>query len=100
MITSLARLTALPGMEAEMRAALARLATTVAKRGPGMATYVLHTVEGQPGVFLFFEQCEGDATRAARREAELLKALDGALRDIAACHPEITRLNLVARVER
>ncbi len=49
MTTVLAKLTAQPGKEAEMQAALERMVAEVDAKEPGVAMYSMHTVEGSRG---------------------------------------------------
>ncbi len=100
MITVLAKLTAQPGKEAEMQAALEKMVADVDGKEPGVATYRLHTVEGQPGTFYFYEQYADDSALQGHNTTDHMKALGMAMRDVAASRPEITRLNIVADVNR
>ncbi len=100
MITVLAKLTAQPGKEAEMQAALEKMVADVQEKEPGVATYRLHTVEGEPTVFYFYEQYPDDATFQAHGTTDHMKVLGTAMREIAAGRPEITRLNVVTDVSR
>ena len=100
MITVLAKLTAQPGKEAEMQAALEKMVADVSAQEPGVATYRLHTVEGEPTVFYFYEQYADDDAFTAHNPTGHMKALGMAMRDIAAARPEITRLNVVSDVSR
>lgn len=100
MITVLAKLTAQPGKEAEMQAALEKMVGDVSSAEPGVATYRLHTVEGEPSVFYFYEQYADDESFTAHNTTDHMKALGMAMREIAAGRPEITRLNVVTDVNR
>ena len=48
MITVLAKLTALPGKEAEMQAALEAMVAEVDAKEPGVLAYTMHTNESSP----------------------------------------------------
>ena len=100
MITVLAKLTAQPGKEAEMQAELEQMVRKVEANEPGTISYSLHTVEGQPGVFYFYEQYEDEEALQAHGQSEHMKALGATMRDLAASRPEITRLQFVTGLER
>jgi quinol monooxygenase YgiN len=100
MITLTARLTAAEGKAEEMEAALRRMIPEVRAQEPGVLQYALHAVEGQPGVFLFYEQYADDAAFAAHRTTEHMKALGAALASVSGARMEITRLNYLDGVRR
>jgi quinol monooxygenase YgiN len=100
MITVLAKLTAQPGKEADMQAELEQMVRSVEANEPGVVAYSLHTVEGQPGTFYFYEQYEDEAALQAHGQTDHMKNLGAVMRDMAAGRPEITRLNFVTGVER
>ncbi len=100
MITITAKLTAKEGKAGEMQTALLRMIPQVQAHEPGVVLYALHSVEGQPGVFLFYEQYADDAAFAAHRATEHMKALGAALADLSASRMEITRLNYIDGVKR
>ncbi|MBM4411219.1 MAG: antibiotic biosynthesis monooxygenase [Chloroflexi bacterium] len=100
MINITAKLTAKEGKADEMQAALQQLITQVQANEPGVMQYAMHSVEGQPGVFLFYEQYADDEAFALHRGTEHMKALGAALADLSAARIEITRLNYIDGVKR
>ena len=100
MITLTAKLTAAEGKAEAMQAALLHMIAQVQANEPGVMQYAMHSVEGQPGVFLFYEQYADDAAFATHRGTEHMKALGAALADLSAARMEITRLNYIDGVKR
>ncbi|MBM3140682.1 MAG: antibiotic biosynthesis monooxygenase [Chloroflexi bacterium] len=100
MITVLARLTAAAGKEAQMQAELEKMVAAVDGNEPGVAVYSLHTVQDQPGVFLFYEQYASQEAFQAHGQTDHMKALGAALRELSGGRPEITRLTQIAGVHR
>ena len=98
--TLLAKLTAKPGHEAALHAALEAAVHAVDEAEPGVLTYSMHTVEGDPGTFWFFEQYEDDAAVAAHRTSPHLATLIAAVREHADGGIEVTRLTPVAGITR
>ena len=100
MITLTAKLTAAEGKADAMQAALVAMIAEVQTKEPGVMQYAMHTVEGQPGVFLFYEQYADDAAFAAHRTTDHMKAFGAALGDLMAGRMELTRLNYIDGVKR
>ncbi len=100
MITLLAKVTAAEGKADAMQAALAAMIAQVQANEPGVIHYAMHSVEGQPGVFMFYEQYADADAFAAHRTTEHMKALGAALAGLSAARMEITRLNYIDGVKR
>ena len=100
MITVLAKLTAQPGKEAEMQAAIAALVADVDANEPGVLTYTLHTTEGDPTVFWMYEEYTDDAAFAAHNTTPHMKSFATSMREIAASRPEVIRVTPVVGVSR
>ena len=100
MITLTAKLTAAEGKADAMQAALVQMIAEVQAKEPGVMQYALHSVEGQPGVFFFYEQYADDAAFAAHRTTDHMKAFGAALGDLMAGRMELTRLNYIDGVKR
>lgn len=100
MITILAKLTAQPGKEAEMRAALEAMVAEVDAKEPGVLAYTMHTMDDDPTAFWMYEQYADDDAFAAHNTTEHMKAFAGSMRSIAAARPEIIRLSEVVGVNR
>lgn len=96
----IAKLTAAPGKEDQMRAELEKMVAAVDKHEPAVTQYSLHTVDTEPGVFWFYEEYASDEAQQGHGQTEHMKALGAALRDLAGGRPEITRLTKVAGVSR
>lgn len=100
MITVLAKLTAQPGKEAEMRAALEAMVAEVDAKEPGVLKYTMHTVETDPNVFWMIEEYADEATFAAHGTTDHMKAFAMGMREIAAARPEVIRVTPVVGVNR
>lgn len=100
MITITAKLTAKEGKADDLQAALLRMIPQVEAHEPGVVQYALHSVEGQPGVFFFYEQYSDDAAFATHRGTDHMKALGAALGELMEGRMEIARLNYIDGVKR
>jgi len=100
MITVLAKLTALPGKEAEMQAALEAMVAEVDAKEPGVLAYTMHTTEGAPDTFWMHEEYADDAAFAAHNTTDHMKSFATSMRTIAAGRPEVIRLAAVVGVTR
>jgi quinol monooxygenase YgiN len=100
MITVFAKLTAQPGKEAEMQAALEAMVAEVDAKEPGVLVYTMHTVDGEPGTFWMYEQYADDDALAAHNTTDHMKAFATGMRDLAAARPEIIRATSVVGVTR
>lgn len=98
--TLLAKLTAKPGHEADLHAALEAAVRAVDAAEPGVLAYTMHTVVGQPGTFWFYEQYADDAAVANHRTSPHLATLIAAVRDHAEGGIEVIRLEPVTGVSR
>lgn len=96
----IAKLTAAPGKEAEMRAELEKMVAAVDKNEPGVTQYSLHATDGEPGVFWFYEEYASDEAQQAHGQTDHMKAFGAALRDIAGGRPEVMRMTKIAGVSR
>jgi len=100
MITVLAKLTAQPGKEAEMQAALEAMVAEVDAKEPGVLAYTLHTTEGEPGTFWMYEEYADEDTFKAHGTTDHMKAFAMSMREIAASRPEVIRVTPVVGVKR
>ena len=100
MITVLAKLTAQPGKEAEMRAALEAMVAEVDAKEPGVLKYTMHTVEAEPTVFWMIEEYADEAAFAAHGTTDHMKSFAMGMREIAASRPEVIRVTPVVGVTR
>lgn len=100
MITLTAKLTAAEGKADAMQAALVAMIAEVQAKEPGVMQYALHSVEGQPGVFFFYEQYADADAFAAHRTTDHMKAFGAALGDLMDGRMELTRLNYIDGVKR
>jgi quinol monooxygenase YgiN len=100
MITLTAKLTAKEGKAEALQAALQQMIAEVQAKEPGVMQYALHSVEGQPGVFFFYEAYEDDAAFATHRTTEHMKALGASLGELMEGRMELTRLNYIDGVKR
>lgn len=99
-ITVIAKLTAQPGKEAEMQAAIEKMVAEVDAKEPGVLAYTLHTVEGEPGTFYMYETYADEEAFTAHNTTDHMKSFAMGMREIAASRPEIIRLNAVTGVKR
>ncbi len=100
MITVIAKLTAQPGKEGEMQAALEAMVAEVDAKEPGVLAYTMHTTEGAPDTFWMYEEYADDEAFAAHNTTDHMKAFAGSMRSIAASRPEVIRLSAVVGVKR
>ena len=100
MITVLAKLTAQPGKEAEMRAALEAMVAEVDAKEPGVLKYTMHTVEAEPTVFWMIEEYADEAALAAHGTTDHMKSFATSMRTVAAGRPEVIRVTPVVGVSR
>lgn len=100
MITVLAKLTAQPGKEAEMQAALQAMVAEVDAKEPGVLKYTMHTVEAEPTVFWMIEEYADDDAFAAHGTTDHMKSFATSMREIAASRPEVIRVSPVVGVTR
>ncbi len=100
MITLTAKLTAKDGKAEALQAALQQMIAEVQAKEPGVMQYAMHSVEGQPGVFFFYESYADDAAFATHGGTEHMKSLRGALGDLMEGRMELTRLNYIDGVKR
>jgi (4S)-4-hydroxy-5-phosphonooxypentane-2,3-dione isomerase len=98
--TLLAKLTAKPGHEADLHAALEAAVRAVDAAEPGVLAYTMHTVVGEPGTFWFYEQYADDDAIAAHRSSPHLATLITAVRDHADGGIEVIRLTPVCGIRR
>lgn len=100
MITLTAKLTAKEGKADALLAALKAMVGEVQAKEPGVVQYAMHSVEGQPGVFFFYEQYADDAAFAAHRTTDHMKAFGASLGELMEGRMELTRLNYIDGVKR
>jgi quinol monooxygenase YgiN len=96
----IAKLTAAPGKEDQMRAELEKMVAAVDNNEPGVTQYSLHAVDSEPGVFWFYEEYASDEAQQAHGQTDHMKALGTVMREPAAGRPEITRLTKIVGVSR
>jgi quinol monooxygenase YgiN len=83
------RLTARPGLRAELLAAFAPLLDAVANE-PGTEVFVMHTARDDADVVLFYEAYRDEAALPTHRESEAVRAVVPRLGDLLVAPPEIT----------
>lgn len=92
MITIVATLKAQPGKEDDLKTALAEMIGHVKAKEAGKVTaYSLHTKDGEPGTFLFYEQYIDADALAAHGTTDHMKALGAKLGGLLAGRPQIDR---------
>ncbi len=74
MISVLAKVTARPGRENELRALFAAQVDNVRHQEPRTAAYAIYSVAEAPGTFYFLEQYEDEDARAAHANAPHIRA--------------------------
>lgn len=76
MIAIIATLQAAPGKEDQLRAALVEMVSNVkTNEGDGVPAYELHTVNDEPGKFVFYERYATADAAAAHGKTDHMKAL-------------------------
>ena len=83
------RLTALPGRRDDLLAAFAALLEAV-KSEPGTEMFVMHTARDDDDVVLFYEVYRDEASLAAHRDSDAVRAVVPRLDGLLAAPPEIT----------
>jgi quinol monooxygenase YgiN len=100
MITLTAKLKAKEGQAEALQAALRQMIAEVQAKEPGVIQYAMHSVDGQPGAFLFYEQYADDAAFAAHRTTDHMKAFASTLGELMEGRMEPTRLTFIDGVKR
>ncbi|MGI8927167.1 MAG: putative quinol monooxygenase [Tepidiformaceae bacterium] len=99
MITIVARLQAVPGKEAELRAILTEMVGNVKANESGKALcYSLHTADNDPTTFMFYEQYADAAAVEAHRTTDHMKAMGGKLTGLLAGRAVVERYTQIAGV--
>ena len=99
MITITAKLQAVPGKEAELRAILTEMVGNVKQHEAGkVVTYSLHTADNDPTLFFFYEQYANADAFAAHSTTDHMKAMGARLGGILAGRPVIERYTQIAGV--
>ena len=99
MITLVAKLTAVEGKADELRAILTEMVGNVKANEKGKAVcYSLHTTDGDPNTFMFYEQYSDAAALEAHGKTGHMAAMGGKLRGITASRPVIERYVQIAGV--
>ena len=101
MITLVAKLTAAEGKADALRTALTDMVANVKANEAGKATaYSLHTSEGDPNTFMFYEQYSGADALEAHGKTDHMRTMGRALRDqsLLAGAPVIERYTQIAGV--
>jgi quinol monooxygenase YgiN len=99
MITVVAKLKAVEGKEAELRAVLEAMVGNVKVHEAGkVPAYSLHTSDADPALFLFYEQYANAEALAAHGTTDHMKAMGGQLRGLLDGRPEIERYTQIAGV--
>ncbi len=100
MITLTAKLTAREGQAEALQAALLGMIAEVQAKEPGVMQYAMHSIDGQPGAFLFYEQYADEAAFAAHRTTDHMKTFAATLGDLMEGRMELTRLTYIDGVKR
>lgn len=94
-ISLIAKLTAADGRSADLETAM-RDVIAAAEEEEGLEVYSAHAVDGDPGVFYFFELYRDAAALDAHGKGERMRAAMGAFAGLLAGRPEITTMSPVA----
>lgn len=99
MITVLAKVTARPGREEELRAMFEAQVPTVEREEPHTLAYAIYRDTADPATFWFVEQYADDAARAAHSSAPHVRA-DIARLDALALGADLWGLEVVGEFRR
>jgi quinol monooxygenase YgiN len=99
MITIVATLQAQAGKEDELKAALTNMIGQVKEKEAGrVVSYSLHTKDGDPTTFLFYEQYAGKDALDAHGKTEHMAALGASLAGLLAGRPSIEHYTQIAGI--
>ena len=88
-LTVVARIHPKPGKEDEVAALLVKMAEAVRRAEPDCVVYRPHRLEGQPPVFLFYEQYRSDAAFELHKTAPHLAGFRGEMKPLLGRPTEI-----------
>lgn len=96
MITVLAKLKVQDGKDEAFEAAAREMVAAVGREEAGRTLmYTLHRVSDDPTTFVFYEQYADEDALAAHRSTPHMAAFGGAIRELLAGRPEISRIEPV-----
>lgn len=98
MLTVIAKLQAVPGKEAELRAVFEEMIGKVKANEPGVVKYSLHTADNDPTLFMFYEQYESSEAFEAHGKTDHMRAMGGKLAGLLGGRPVIERYTQIAGV--
>jgi quinol monooxygenase YgiN len=94
-ISLIAKLTAADGKQHQLEEAL-RGVVAAAEEEDGLEVYSANAVDGEPGVYYFFEVYRDDEARGVHGKGERMRAAMGGFAGLLAGRPEITVMTPVA----
>ncbi len=94
-ITLIAKLTAVPGKEAEVEQAL-RDAVEASVEEPGLEIYSAHAAHDEPGVYYYFSVYADQAARDVHAKGEQMMAAKRAFYGLVTGWPEVTLMSPIA----
>ncbi len=98
MLTVIAKLQAVPGKEAELRAAFEEMVGKVKENEPGVVAYSLHTSDSDPTLFMFYEQYASAEAFEAHGKTDHMRAMGAKLAGLLGGRPVIERYTQIAGV--
>ena len=99
MITVVAKLQAVAGKEAELRAVLEEMVGNVKEHEAGeVPMYSLHVADSDPTLFMFYEQYASDDAFSAHGQTDHMKAMGAKLGGLLGGRPVIERFTQITGV--